>query len=59
MTTECYYDRCIYHASQLGDDGPFCDEEICLASKKDLEEFEKLRQNYLRAIGFIKDKRDV
>lgn len=51
MTMECYYSTCIYHCTQLGDDGPFCDEVECLASKKELQAFEVIRQEYLRILN--------
>ena len=50
MTIECYYDTCIWHSTQDGEDGPFCDEQTCLASKKELQQFEMIRQEYLRGL---------
>lgn len=40
MTIECSYKDCQYHSHHtLPDDGPFCDEERCLASEAELTEF--------------------
>jgi hypothetical protein len=50
MTIECYYGTCKYHGSQEEDVGPFCFEHECLASKKELQQFEIIRQEFLRRI---------
>jgi len=46
VTIECYYGKCKYHA----DDGPFCDEEDCRATKEELEVYGKSRAEYLKGL---------
>lgn len=50
MTIECYYGECRYHGTQDGLEGPFCFESECLANEKELQQFEVIRQEYLRNI---------
>jgi len=45
MTIECYYGDCQYHAPD--DDGPFCYENHCKASDKELVVFERKRREGL------------
>lgn len=40
MTIECYFKECPHHSSQTEkDDGPFCYQESCLATKEQLIDF--------------------
>jgi hypothetical protein len=50
MTIECYYGTCKYHGSQEEDVGPFCFEKECRVAKEELQQFEIIRQEYLRRI---------
>ena len=40
MTIECYFKECSHHSYQTEkDDGPFCYQESCLATKEQLIDF--------------------
>lgn len=44
MSIECYYEQCKHHSK----DGPFCDEQDCLATVKELAYFARIREEYLK-----------
>lgn len=49
MTMECYHSNCKYHSCHIiKDEGPFCDEEKCLATEEEQKQFEKEREKYLK-----------
>lgn len=53
---ECYYDACPKHEVNCDpDSGPFCAEPECTATESDLEEYRKIRLNYLRKNCNIKE----
>lgn len=57
MTIECYYGECKHHGIHFDpEDGPFCYEDDCLASQKELQQFEVIRQAYLEKVYERKEK---
>jgi len=49
MTIECYHNSCKYHSCNfIKDDGPFCDEDDCKATKEELAQYDKEREEYLK-----------
>lgn len=51
MTIECYHGDCKFHGTKTGvDEGPFCFEPECRASKKEIKRFEIKRKEYLNSI---------
>lgn len=45
MTIECYFTKCPHHSiHQWPDDGPFCYEEECLATEKEIDEYHEERR---------------
>lgn len=57
MTAECYYKQCPFHSIHtIPDDGPFCYEPKCLATEQKMVEWQKERNEELKAKGLPSEK---